>query len=435
LIDRTLQRSTDALVGREFDPLLTPHLAYLAARKKFHATKRLRVMLISSSVDEIPPLGIRDRTFMRKLTALVLALLCFSTLLSAQNLKTKNVVLIVADGLRWQEIFTGADATLLNSEHGGIWAGADELRKEYWANTPAERRKRLFPFLWETVATQGTLYGNQTKGSVAHVTNGQAFSYPGYNEMLTGTPDPRIDKNEFGPNPNVTVFEWLNQSPELRGQVSVFATWAVFNDIFNQSRSGVFTQVGWSLPKSISNSQPDLIRRMYTTLTRFDEEDIYNALLQVSLLDYLQKQRPRLLFVGYGETDNWAHQGRYDLVLASAHQFDGFVAELWNTMQAIPEYKDTTTFIITTDHGRGSGTDSWKEHGVDQKGSENIWIAILGPDTAARGEHTQAKPVTQAQIAATVAALLGKDFSTFNRRAAPPLPDVLDKANPTLPTQ
>jgi len=58
LIDRTLQRSTDALVGREFDPLLTPHLAYLAAQKKVHATKRLRVMLISSSVDEIPPLGI-----------------------------------------------------------------------------------------------------------------------------------------------------------------------------------------------------------------------------------------------------------------------------------------------------------------------------------------------------------------------------------------
>ena len=86
--------------------------------------------------------------------------------------------------------FYWADATLLNSEHGGIWAGAEELRKEYWANTPEERRKRLFPFLWETVATQGTLYGNQTKGSVAHVTNGQAFSYPGYNEMLTGTPDP-----------------------------------------------------------------------------------------------------------------------------------------------------------------------------------------------------------------------------------------------------
>jgi hypothetical protein len=28
--------------------------------------------------------------------------------------KTQNIVLIVSDGLRWQEIFTGADPTLLN---------------------------------------------------------------------------------------------------------------------------------------------------------------------------------------------------------------------------------------------------------------------------------------------------------------------------------
>ncbi len=38
------------------------------------------------------------------------------------HLRTRNVVLIVSDGLRWQEIFTGADPTLMDSEHGGIWA-------------------------------------------------------------------------------------------------------------------------------------------------------------------------------------------------------------------------------------------------------------------------------------------------------------------------
>jgi hypothetical protein len=100
-----------------------------------------------------------------------------------------------------------------------------------------------------------------------------------------------------------------------------------------------------------------------------------------------------VLFVGYGETDNWAHQGRYDLVLDSAHRFDHFVAQLWNTMQAMPEYRGTTTFIITTDHGRGSGLTEWKEHGVEEKGSENIWIAVMGPDTAPLGRaHAQVAP-------------------------------------------
>lgn len=39
------------------------------------------------------------------------------------------------------------------------------------------------------------------------------FSYPDYNEMSTGVADPRLDSNGYGPNPNVTVFEWLNKRP------------------------------------------------------------------------------------------------------------------------------------------------------------------------------------------------------------------------------
>ena len=94
--------------------------------------------------------------------------------------KTQNVVLIVSDGLRWQEVFTGADAGLLG-EAGGSWLAEPELRKRYWRADAQARRAVLFPFLWGTVAKQGQIYGNQLKGSIAHVTNGKAFSYPGYN--------------------------------------------------------------------------------------------------------------------------------------------------------------------------------------------------------------------------------------------------------------
>jgi len=112
-------------------------------------------------------------------------------------------------------------------------------------------------------------------------------------------------------------------------------------------------------------------------------------------------------------------------VLHSAHQFDQFVAELWEHLQALPAYRDTTTFIITTDHGRGSGLTEWKEHGVEQKGSENIWIAVLGPDTAPLGERSHTGEVHQAQIAATVAAFLGKDFPKAVPSAAPAIGEVL----------
>ncbi len=348
--------------------------------------------------------------------------------------KTQNVVLIVSDGLRWQEIFTGADPSLLNEKEGGSWMAEADLRKRYWRADVDARRALLFPFLWGTVAKQGQLFGNQTKDSVARVTNGMAFSYPGYNEMSAGFPDPRINSNSFGPNPNMTVFEWLNKFDEFHGRVAIYGTWQVHDDIFNKSRSGLVMQTGWSLPRKARETPRDaLLRELYDNTTRFDEEDVGNSFLQIPLLDYVKTAHPRVLFVGYGETDNWGHQGRYDLVLDSAHRMDHLVHQLWDTMQAMPQYHGNTTFIITADHGRGSGPTEWKEHGVEQKGSENIWIAVLGPDTAPLGERTHVAPVTQAQIAATVAAFVGRDYRHDVPKAAAPIAEVLGGVSAASP--
>ncbi len=312
---------------------------------------------------------------------------------AASAARTQNVVLIVSDGLRWQEIFTGAEEDLLNEKNGGSWLSEKELRNRYWRPSAEERRMLLFPFLWGTVAKSGQLIGNQTLGSVAHVTNGRAFSYPGYNEMSTGFANPAIDSNEFGPNPTPTVFEWLNKFEEFRGRVAIYGTWSVYEDIFNKKRSGLVMQTGWTLPKKEHETPRDaLLRELFETTTQFDEEDSPNSFLQIPLLDYVKSARPRVLFVGYGETDNWAHQGRYDLVLDSAHRFDHFVKQLWDTMQAIPQYHGTTTFIITADHGRGSGLSEWKEHGVEEKGSENIWIAVWVPTRRRSGSAATSRP-------------------------------------------
>jgi hypothetical protein len=374
------------------------------------------------------------RIIARTLAALCCALVVCNSCLAqtpreASHLKTRNVVLIVSDGLRWQEIFTGADPLLLNEKDGGIWDTEQDLRREFWRDDVKERRKALFPFIWGTVAVRGQIFGNRTLGSNARVTNGKAFSYPGYNEMLTGHPDARINANEFGPNPNISVFEWLNSLPDLHGRVSVFATWIIFKDIFNVARSHLPLQVGWDIPyRGSLTPRQTLLNELYATTTRLDDEDVYDSFLQVPLMDSFDHSQPRVLFVGYGETDNWAHAGRYDLVLHSAHMFDRFVEQLWARLQSLPAYRDQTTFIITTDHGRGSGPSEWKEHGIEEKGSENIWIAVLGPDTAALGERSHAAEVHQAQIAATVAALLGKDYRSAVPAAAAPLAEVIGTA-------
>jgi hypothetical protein len=336
------------------------------------------------------------------------------------------VVLVIADGVRWQEVFTGADPSLLNEEAGGSWATSEELKSKYWDDDPDVRRGRLFPFLWETVATQGQIYGNQSRGSVARVTNPMWFSYPGYNEMASGAADPRINSNKYGPNPNVTVFEWLNSKPAFAGKVEVFATWATFADIFNGARSKLPIRAGATLvDERDTGARGALLSELYRTTTRLEGADPYDSFLHVVLRDHLRSHRPRVLFVGYGDTDNFQHMGRYDSLLDTAHSFDGYVAELWKQLQSTPGYRDQTTLIISTDHGRGSGATEWRDHGADRKGSDAVWIGVIGPDTPPLGERRNVPVVTQSQIAATIAALVGEDFQTFNPMAAPPLRDVL----------
>jgi Metalloenzyme superfamily len=358
---------------------------------------------------------------------LLTAVLGMAVASAASAGKTRNVVLIISDGLRPEEMFTGAEDDLLNEKAGGSWTPEPQLRAKYWDPDPKARRMLVFPFIWSKIATQGQLLGNAALGSSAQVANGLAFSYPGYNEMSAGFPDARINSNEFGPNPNQTVFEWLSHRPGFEKKVEIFGTWDTFHDIFNEKRSHLPIRAGANLVDSSDHSaRGELFSELYRNTTRLEGADPFDAFLSVSILDHLKTHRPRVLFVGFGDTDSWAHTGRYDLVLDTAHSFDASVAALWNAMQALPEYKDKTTFIITADHGRGHGLVEWKEHGVEEKGSENIWMAIIGPDTPPLGERHNVAAVTQSQIAATIAALLGEDYQKAEPRAAKPLLDVLN---------
>ena len=118
-------------------------------------------------------------------------------------LHTAHVVLVTLDGLRWQEVFTGADRALI--DHEDFVSEPEDLRERFWSEDPMLRREKLLPFFWSVLATEGQLYGNRLEGSKVNVTNGHWFSYPGYNEILTGRADDRIDSNDKRENPNVTV--------------------------------------------------------------------------------------------------------------------------------------------------------------------------------------------------------------------------------------
>jgi hypothetical protein len=332
-----------------------------------------------------------------------------SVLLAAPAPRTHNVVLITTDGLRWQEVFGGADEKLINKEAGVSDPAA--LKQEFWRDTPEARREALLPFLWTVIARQGQVYGNVPRGSEVRVTNSHNFSYPGYNELLSGKADPRIDSNDKKSNPNVTVLEWLNGRDAYRGRVAAFCSWDVFPWIINRERSGVLVNAGFEpLTSAGDPGRRAMLNQLLADTTPFVEGVRHDSFTFAAALDHVRSAKPGVLYLALGETDDWAHLGRYDNYLHTARRFDDYVRRLWDEIQGMDEYRGRTTFVITTDHGRGSAPVEWKSHGEKIPASRNIWIAILGPDTAALGERTRTETLTQSQVAATVAAFLGEDF-------------------------
>ena len=153
-----------------------------------------------------------------------------------------------------------------------------------------------------------------------------------------------------------TVFEWLNKFENFTaGSRSTAHGMSSTNLQQEPQRPRDAGRLEPPREETAETPRDALLRRSTRPRRASTRRTSDDSFLQVPLLDYVQSATPRVLFVGYGETDNWAHQGRYDLVLDSAHRFDRFVKELWDTMQAMPQYRGSTTFIITADHGRGSG--------------------------------------------------------------------------------
>ncbi len=307
---------------------------------------------------------------------------------AAEVRKTENIIFVMTDGFRWQEMFGGVDAAVLSKPGNVEKDKRDALKKRFCRETPEASREALLPFVWKVVAKEGQIYGNRGKQSAAHVTNGLKFSYPGYQEMLCGFVDPRIDSNSAGPNPNITVFEWLHRKPAFQGRVAAFGAWNAFNDIFNRQRCGFCVNAGYDpLTQGRRGPQVDLLNQLKAETPHIWNGEPFDALTFHTAWEYFRAARPRVLYLSLGETDEWGHAGKYDEYLAAAHRVDDYLKRFWETAQTMPQYRGKTTMIFATDHGRGLGPKRWKDHGKDVAGAEDIWMAFLGPDTSALGKE------------------------------------------------
>lgn len=335
----------------------------------------------------------------------------FSSVSFASAQQTENIIIITTDGFRWQEVFGGMDKEI-GVDKRFNQGDSLNLFKQYWDEDIAARRKKLLPFVWNTMAAKGQVYGNRWLNNKVDVANPYWFSYPGYSEIMCGYVDTAVNKNEYKANPNTTVLEFLNKQPKLKGKVAAFGAWDAFNRILNEERSGIPVTVAYEhFGGSNPTEKEKLINTMLDNSHKHWAEESFDVFTHYGAMEYLKNKKPRVLFISYGETDEWAHGRDYSFYLNAAHQVDAWIKEIWDFVQSDPQYKNKTTLLFTTDHGRGDKEKyRWTSHGQSVEDAHEIWMAIIGPGTPASGEMKNEIQLYQKQFAQTLTKLMGYTF-------------------------
>lgn len=73
-------------------------------------------------------------------------------LLATDPARTRNIILVIADGLRWQDLFRGIDPLLADEKSVSMDPAskdADDRRRRY------ATRETLAPFFWTTITKSG----------------------------------------------------------------------------------------------------------------------------------------------------------------------------------------------------------------------------------------------------------------------------------------
>ena len=346
---------------------------------------------------------------MKKLFLTTFVLISF--LSSAQ--KTENIIVITTDGFRWQEVFKGLDPAIANDKKFNQ-GDSTYIYKNNAGADYASSLIKIMPVFWSEIVSKGQIYGNRDLGNKVDVANPYWFSYPGYSEIMTGNVDLKVNSNSYKANPNVNILEYLNQQPKIKGKTAAFGAWDAFDRILNEERSGfpvisAFDNVGGSKPTPTQKLLNDMRNNSYKP---FNEGECLDVFTHYQAMNELKTNKPKVLYVAYGETDEWAHHGQYKSYLDAANQVDKWIKEIWDFVQNDPQYKNKTTIFITVDHGRGDKIKTqWTDHGSDIAGASQIWFAAMGPEIAPKGEIKTESQIYQKQFAQTIAKIMGYTFS------------------------
>ena len=202
--------------------------------------------------------------------------------------------------------------------------------------------------------------------------------------------------------------EYLDNKKSFTGKVASFTSWSLFPYIFNNGRSNFLV-----------NSEHKLFEDLSGIVTKDDDNNSIRSdfATYTASKNYIIQHHPRLVHIGLSGTDTYGHKKKYDQYLYQAHLADKIIESLWNFVQSSSFYRNRTTFLITTDHGRGASINNWYKHGLLVKGSSQTWAALLGNGIKVIGECKQPAQLYQKQVAGTIGYFL--NLTSFNNYSFP----------------
>lgn len=325
--------------------------------------------------------------------------------------RTDNVIVVTIDGVRWQDVFGGVDPGM---------AAMASLRTSEVVDAEA-----LMPNLY-AFAHAGAVSGAPGHGKPMMASGPNYVSLPGYLEIFSGSTAVACRTNGCEPTATRT---FLDRARDELGasdrDVAVIASWEkiAFAATANPERITVSAgrHGGASRDKLRFDGRLAAMLDTAAESTPVPGHDDYrpDSHTAAIALRYLELAKPRVMAIGLGDTDEYAHAGDYASYLGALRQADRFLGDLRATLARMGAYGTNTTVVVTCDHGRSSG---FNDHGWDSPESGRVWMVASGGAVPALGYVNEGGAERLADLAPTLEALLGMsslaDASRGRRMAA-----------------
>lgn len=274
-----------------------------------------------------------------------------------KRLRTRNVIIVVIDGPRYSET---------------------------WGNIPGNIPNMAF-----RLKPRGVFFSN-------FYNNGYTYTNAGHAALTTGINQP-ID----------------NFGQEFPQQPSIFQLW--------RKATGKPATAAWVITSKdklhiLANTQNPEWKDQYVpsidcgvsgpgTGYRAD------SLTLIAVERILTRYKPNLVLINFMEPDGFAHAANWPFYIRGITRDDRYVMQLYEFLQKSKDYRNTTTLLITNDHGRHlDGIDTgWVDHGDACQGCRHISLLAVGPDF--RTGQTVADTCTLVDVPSTVSYLLNFPFT------------------------